>query len=219
MGPAVRRDASGTNAGSVAPVTYRTQENPYAQVVSAARQAVEIRDAARELDWQRGRAEAIAALRDFAEVVAPAVVYLKREDKLNGACTDLDAARSDRVSLLVRSSDDRVWVARHLCEIVWSSGQKRWLRIGAPVGEDDGTLAAILMRIVSASDFGDHLSAVTSARELGAGTQPTQVAVTSVCPRKPRWYAHPANYILPAAAVLVTAYLVWASITFGLWPS
>ena len=30
-------------------MTYRTQENPYAQAVAAARQAVEIRDAAREL--------------------------------------------------------------------------------------------------------------------------------------------------------------------------
>ena len=54
-------------------MTYRTQENPYAQAVAAARQAVEIRDAARELDWQRGRAEAVAALRDFAEVITPAL--------------------------------------------------------------------------------------------------------------------------------------------------
>jgi len=115
-------------------VTYRTQENPYAQAVAAARQAVEIRDAARELDWQRGRAEAVAALRDFAEVITPAVV-------------DLDVARSGRVSLCVRSPDDRVWVARHLCEIVWDSAAGRWLRIGAPVDEDDGTLAAILMRV------------------------------------------------------------------------
>lgn len=207
-------------------MTYRTQENPYAQAVAAARQAVEIRDAARELDWQRGRAEAIAALRDFTEVVAPAMVYLKREDKLNGACADLDAARSGRVSLLVRSSDDCVWVARHLCEIVWDPAAGRWLRIGASVDEDDGTLAAILMRIVNAPDFGDVLAVVTSA-ELAAttsvsdpGVQLVQVSADAIgCPRKPEWYTQPANYILPAVAVLVTAYLVWASITFGLWPS
>jgi len=197
-------------------VTYRTQENPYAQAVAAARQAVEIRDAARELDWQRGRAEAVAALRDFAEVIAPALVYL---DKLNGACVGLDAARSDRVSLLVRSSDDCVWVARHLCEIVWDPAAGRWLRIGAPVDEDDGTLAAILMRVVSASDFGDDLAVVTSASKLVPGFQQVQVSDTAPVNRfEPRRCTQLANYILPAAAVLVTSYVIWVSgIVLGLW--
>ena len=190
-------------------MTYRTQENPYAQAVAAARQAVEIRDAARELDWQRGRAEAVAALRDFAEVITPALVYLKREDKLNGACADLDVVRSGRVSLCVRSPDDRIWVARHLCEIVWDPAAGRWLRIGAPVDEDDGTLAAILMRVVSASDFGDDLAAVTSASKLVPGFQQVQVSDTAPVNRsEPRWYTQPANYILPAAAVLVTSYVI-----------
>lgn len=200
-------------------MTYRTQENPYAQAVAAARQAVEIRDAARELDWQRGRAEAVAALRDFAEVIAPALVYLKREDKLNGACADLDAARSGRVSFLIRSSDDRVWVARHLCEIVWDPAAGRWLRIGAPAGEDDGTLAAILMRVVSAPDFGDDLSAVTSASKLVPGFQQVQVSDTTPVNRsEPRWYTRPAMHILLVAAALVTSYVVWVSgIVLGLW--
>ncbi len=200
-------------------MTYRTQENPYAQAVAAARQAVEIRDAARELDWQRGRAEAVAALRDFAEVITPALVYLKREDKLNGASADLDAARSGRVSLCVRSPDDRIWVARHLCEIVWDPAAGRWLRIGAPVDEDDGTLAAILMRVVSASDFGDDLAAVTSASKLVPGFQQAQVSDTAPVNRsEPRWYTRPAMLILLVAAALVTSYVVWVSgIVLGLW--
>lgn len=201
-------------------MTYRTQENPYAQAVAAARQAVEIRDAARELDWQRGRAEAVAALRDFAEVIAPALVYLKDESKRNGLFADLDTARSGRVSLLIRSPDDHVWVARHLCEIVWDPIAGRWLRVGAPADEDDGTLAAILMRVVSESDFGDKLAAVTSASKLDPGTQLVQVGADTmiVCPREPGWYTQPANYILPAAAVLVTSYVVWVSgIMLGLW--
>jgi len=200
-------------------MTYRTQENPYAQAVAAARQAVEIRDAARELDWQRGRAEAVAALRDFAEVITPALVYLKREDKLNGACVGLDAARSDRVSLLVRSSDDCIWVARHLCEIVWGPAAGRWLRIGAPVDEDDGTLAAILMRVVSASDFGDNLAAVTSASKIVPGFQQVQVSDTAPVNRsEPRWYTRPAMHILLVAAALVISYMVWVSgIVLGLW--
>ena len=200
-------------------MTYRTQENPYAQAVAAARQAVEIRDAARELDWQRGRAEAVAALRDFAEVITPALVYLKREDKLNGACADLDVVRSGRVSLCVRSPDDRIWVARHLCEIVWDPAAGRWLRIGAPVDEDDGTLAAILMRVVSASDFGDDLAAVTSASKLVPGFQQAQVSDTAPVNRfEPRRCTQLANYILPAAAVLVTSYVIWVSgIVLGLW--
>ena len=153
-------------------MTYRTQENPYAQAVAAARQAVEIRDAARELDWQRGRAEAVAALRDFAEVITPALVYLKREDKLNGACADLDVARSGRVSLCVRSPDDRIWVARHLCEIVWDPAAGRWLRIGAPVDEDDGTLAAILMRVVSGTRTARSRSTTTDGAGRWSGSRP-----------------------------------------------
>ncbi len=199
-------------------MTYRTQENPYAQAVAAARQAVEIRDAARELDWQRGRAEAVAALRDFAEVITPALVYLKREDKLNGASADW-MPRSGRVSLCVRSPDDRIWVARHLCEIVWDPAAGRWLRIGAPVDEDDGTLAAILMRVVSASDFGDDLAAVTSASKLVPGFQQVQVSDTAPVNRsEPRWYTRPAMLILLVAAALVTSYVVWVSgIGLGLW--
>lgn len=200
-------------------MTYRTQENPYAQAVAAARQAVEIRDAARELDWQRGRAEAVAALRDFAEVITPAVVYLKCEGKMDGARVDLDVARSGRVSLCVRSPDDRVWVARHLCEIVWDPAAGRWLRIGAPVDEDNGTLAAILMRVVSASDFGDDLAAVTSASKLVPGFQQAQVSDTAPVNRsEPRWYTRPAMHILLVAAALVTSYVVWVSgIVLGLW--
>lgn len=200
-------------------MTYRTQENPYAQAVAAARQAVEIRDAARELDWQRGRAEAVAALRDFAEVITPAVVYLKCEGKMDGARVDLDVARSGRVSLCVRSPDDRVWVARHLCEIVWDPAAGRWLRIGAPVDEDNGTLAAILMRVVSASDFGDDLVAVTSASKLVPGFQQAQVSDTAPVNRsEPRWYTRPAMHILLVAAALVTSYVVWVSgIVLGLW--
>ena len=187
-------------------MTYRTQENPYAQAVAAARQAVEIRDAARELDWQRGRAEAVAALRDFAEVITPAVV-------------DLDVARSGRVSLCVRSPDDRVWVARHLCEIVWDSAAGRWLRIGAPVDEDDGTLAAILMRVVSAPDFGDDLAAVTSASKLVPQVRPQVSADTALVNRpEPGWYTRPAMHILLVAAALITSYVVWVSgIVLGLW--
>lgn len=200
-------------------MTYRTQENPYAQAVAAARQAVEIRDAARELDWQRGRAEAVAALRDFAEVITPAVVYLKCEGKMDGARVDLDVARSGRVSLCVRSPDDRVWVARHLCEIVWDPAAGRWLRIGAPVDEDNGTLAVILMRVVSASDFGDDLAAVTSASKLVPGFQQAQVSDTAPVNRsEPRWYTRPAMHILLVAAALVTSYVVWVSgIVLGLW--
>lgn len=200
-------------------MTYRTQENPYAQAVAAARQAVEIRDAARELDWQRGRAEAVAALRDFAEVITPAVVYLKCEGKMDGARVDLDVARSGRVSLCVRSPDDRVWVARHLCEIVWDPAAGRWLRIGAPVDEDNGTLAVILMRVVSASDFGDDLVAVTSASKLVPGFQQAQVSDTAPVNRsEPRWYTRPAMHILLVAAALVTSYVVWVSgIVLGLW--
>lgn len=200
-------------------MTYRTQENPYAQAVAAARQAVEIRDAARELDWQRGRAEAVAALRDFAEVITPAVVYLKCEDKMDGARVDLDVARSGRVSLCVRSPDDHVWVARRLCEIVWDPAAGRWLRIGAPVDEDNGTLAVILMRVVSASDFGDDLAAVTSASKLVPGFQQAQVSDTAPVNRsEPRWYTRPAMHILLVAAALVTSYVVWVSgIVLGLW--
>lgn len=77
-------------------MTYRTQDNPFSLAVTAARQAVETRDAAHELDWQRGRAEAVAALRDFAEVITPAGVYFRCESKMDGASVDLDAARSDR---------------------------------------------------------------------------------------------------------------------------
>lgn len=197
---------------------YRTQDNPFALAVAAARQAVEMRDAAHELDWQRGRAEAVAALRDFAEVVAPAVMYLRNESQMGEV--DIDDARSGRVSLCVRSPNGHVWVARHLCEIVWSPGQGRWLRVSAPVGEDDGTLSAILLRVVNASDFGDHLSAVTSARDLDPGTELVRVGADTVivCPREPRWYTRPANYILPAASILVSSYVVWVyGGVLGLW--
>ena len=203
-------------------MTYRTQDNPFSLAVTAARQAVETRDAAHELDWQRGRAEAVAALRDFAEVIAPAVVYFRCESKMDGASVDLDAARLDRISLCMRSPDGHVWLARHLCEIVWSSGQKRWLRIGEPAVQVDATLSDILLRVVNAPDFGDHLSAVTSTRKLDPETlirvSPDNPDTAIVCPREPRWYTQPANYILSAAAVLVSSYVVWAcGGLLGLW--
>lgn len=172
---------------------YRTEGNPFASAIDEVRRATAARDVVREAAWQAGLAEARIALRDFGEVIAPVQVSIQQDGPgTRSKCVDIDAARVDRVCILLRSSPDHDWVAQRIVDVVWDPAAGRWLRIGAARDATyDGTLADILLDATREVSFGNALAAVSSAKPLPKGTEVVTLDATTalVCPRQPTKWA------------------------------
>lgn len=151
--------------------------SPLALAVEAARMARQVREAARDQAWERGLAEAVDALRDFAVVVAPAVVSCVDDMGAQVRETTIEGARAGRVSIYIDAPLGRKWLRRRVVTVVWETEKGgRWHYIGEPpasaIGRGelqdrcDGTLAGILLHAVREPGFADALAAVTSSPQV-----------------------------------------------------
>lgn len=183
--------------------------SPLALAVEAARMARQVREAARDQAWERGLAEAVAALQDFAVIVMPAVVSCVDDMGAQVRETNIEAARAGRVSICIDVPPGRKWLRRRVVTVVWEAEKGgRWHYIGEPPASAigrvelqnrcDGTLAGILLHAVREPDFADDLAAVTSSPQVFASP------VVQACEVDTPPIASPSRGVLRDNWVLIT---------------
>lgn len=198
---------------------YRTEGNPFASAIDEVRRATAARDVVREAAWQAGLAEARAALRDFGEAVAPALVCVREDTHIGPRALNIADARGRRVSICVTCS--KGLCARRVIEVMWNDPTGRWLVFGSdeiPAAVERAALANILLWATRAADFGDTLAIVTprlheAIPEPASSSTSSLLAFVVAHPPalepmpEPPWYARRVVHVAAGCASIVAVLL------------